>query len=1307
MPQHTSTGNLYPIDDLIYKNNGPPSSGTFAGVARTGSLLIDFATPGLYQNAGTQAAPIWTMVGAQPVNAGLTVTQLTANQVFQRTTKTGSTYGGGAGSISFSFSNTGAITALQYRLRDATTAAVLQNWTNTSTTSYAAGSHTGTYPAVPSRLGQYLIDTMPNNDPTQIVLGTSPVGMGGLTCVAGQSEAVRFFKNFDTANTITTAGITPNPYCSVYAAYTAPSSLAPGSAAWTVPATGGTYDSVGAATYLNTKSAATDVAWGVIGFGHDGTAISTWVPGQADYISLTTVIAGAGNAYEELFWFNGAGSAVANVSASAYLASMNTLFPALAATNTISNPRIVTSNEQDCNTTSGTGTFSQILPIKQAHQSFASSYTNAIYVSMPDVDLATAGNTVEIANTNSGVGRVAINWFRAAVRTTTGTYAPAINAVSVSGATVTLTMIAAAGTGFVGVGAWWTRFAAFPSGTLTGQLTFTGGSIVNGNTVTLTASASISGAIDVYYGNVPSGQQNNSAVALYDNYTSDGFSPGYTILTSGTAVSSGSATPTLTVTTPTGAIVGAPTFLYGTASYAVASLNYRLNGGASTAVTNLSVTSLGGGNYQWIGQCNTFGATATGQVIQILDGTTSGITVSTNAFAVVAAPSAATSITLVGTSFNPTGGYGSGALNASAYGTLPSSVMPASGSTAFTFEAYGKSAAAQSYVQSLFGGLFASSGNGYAGEAADGTFIGGVFASTLATSSSIVDNVRHHIAIQLNGSTATLWLDGVLKNTLSVSGTYTPSTFGVKTFGATPTASIWVGEMDSLRISNVAQYSGNFTPTPGQCMTGAEPGVIGFWPLLSNGSGVTTNTPVTISVPSGLGYTPTWTTTRQATGQITTSFSPTALIPTITTQYYVDPVNGLDTNNGTSSGTAFKTLSHALVQGTAGTTIGIQLVLSANYVALGTAAWNNTQPVANVVVTNPSGYRFISTQTGSSTTTTWTQNGTYSNVYQVAKNFNSVVDLASPTQPSVVIPSGQRLTVNGTYVTGDGSTATTITQCGPVYKVYTIQTSIANVAANPGSSYYDGTNTYVSTPTGRAADANVIGCANANNGRGGAQNNQFTYVENVDFVGGSCNFYMFNASTVTGQVYVFNVCSFQGSSNSNNNFSVQGFSTVYTQNCLAAYGQEDGFNYHSYEEDGTTGTSPNFHEFGNVAIGNGFNLAPSSNNCTTCHDYCVGTRINGIYVNSTSVPIAETNNAKTWNVGCFIGPSTSNASSYNVNDAALINAQQWLDSCVIAPAISPNYQVYVNTTATMNIATNMPFPTWNPSGGISPVTYSA
>lgn len=45
--------------------NGVVGTGTYAGIAAVGALLIDTTNAILYQNQGTAASPVWTKVGVE------------------------------------------------------------------------------------------------------------------------------------------------------------------------------------------------------------------------------------------------------------------------------------------------------------------------------------------------------------------------------------------------------------------------------------------------------------------------------------------------------------------------------------------------------------------------------------------------------------------------------------------------------------------------------------------------------------------------------------------------------------------------------------------------------------------------------------------------------------------------------------------------------------------------------------------------------------------------------------------------------------------------------------------------------------------------------------------------------------------------------------------------------------------------------------------------------------------------------------------------------------------------------------------
>jgi hypothetical protein len=73
---------------LTHTNAGPPTSGTsgsFAGYANPGALLIDETNGILYQNTGTRASPTWSLMVTNSVTdniaSGATQTQTGATQL--------------------------------------------------------------------------------------------------------------------------------------------------------------------------------------------------------------------------------------------------------------------------------------------------------------------------------------------------------------------------------------------------------------------------------------------------------------------------------------------------------------------------------------------------------------------------------------------------------------------------------------------------------------------------------------------------------------------------------------------------------------------------------------------------------------------------------------------------------------------------------------------------------------------------------------------------------------------------------------------------------------------------------------------------------------------------------------------------------------------------------------------------------------------------------------------------------------------------------------------------------------------------
>ena len=453
-----------------------------------------------------------------------------------------------------------------------------------------------------------------------------------------------------------------------------------------------------------------------------------------------------------------------------------------------------------------------------------------------------------------------------------------------------------------------------------------------------------------------------------------------------------------------------------------------------------------------------------------------------------------------------------------------------------------------------------------------------------------------------------------------------------------------------------------------------------------------------ISVPSGLRISSIPFNLSRIGDTVVNDFNPLSMIATPTTTYYVDPIAGNNGNAGTSAGAAFADLSFAL--GQASVDQIIITGLTGDYIAIGAKAWNNTQPNRTISVLNRTGYRFISTQCAG--VPTWTVNGTYGNVYQAtvtAANAGSVSDLISSTFPT---PPSSDMTL-----TQFDDFSDVISACPKGFKHLVKVASLAAVNATAGTWYHDGATTlYVRAHD----DRNLVGdtkmlpmLLSTTNGRWKpTSNDKNIYVENIDFVGGPSAFLSDAVSSITGQVLVFNKCSFQGSSSATGNgLGIRSFSTVYAYRCTATGNWADGFNYHSNESDGTTpSTSPTVYEIECLSYDNGITgSSGTSDNGSTAHDFCNVVRVNSVHLASSDATIAEINSAQTWNLGVYSAQASTVGAGRN-NFKAANDVIMLLDVCV---AQSGSNDRWLSETSTTVLKHYLSGPVSNGSGGAGTV----
>lgn len=420
-----------------------------------------------------------------------------------------------------------------------------------------------------------------------------------------------------------------------------------------------------------------------------------------------------------------------------------------------------------------------------------------------------------------------------------------------------------------------------------------------------------------------------------------------------------------------------------------------------------------------------------------------------------------------------------------------------------------------------------------------------------------------------------------------------------------------------------------------------------------------------ISPPAGSGFAPSFQFFRSG-DQISTNFNITSTIPAVTKGYFVNPLTGLDANSGLTTGLPLLNLSTALAK-----TDADQISftgLTGNVILRTTKSWNNVQPSRSMSVLNRTGFRVFSAKTASATLPVFIAHATLASIFQTtiaSASAAQVIDTHVLTVPS--------------YVDRNGNTKplpNVPSQCSTL-PLAASAAALSAQAPGAGGWFHDGTNLYVRTTDDRnlIGDTELVLSTTGNNGRFGATTNALTlYVEGIDFIGGNAPFLALTAAAGNTGTLAFNGCTFQGSQSSSNGLSVQGLLTVFLYRCGAYYNKADGFNYHSFQADGTTtGTSPTFFENECVAIGNGTTgSAATSDNATTWHDFAFGICLNGVYINSDDRVVALTNSAQGWMLGCIAGQAVKTVAG-SESFAALISSKLWLDTCVALAGPNPRW----------------------------------
>ncbi|EOE0154416.1 hypothetical protein ACJ8S7_005069 [Klebsiella pneumoniae] len=196
-------------------------------------------------------------------------------------------------------------------------------------------------------------------------------------------------------------------------------------------------------------------------------------------------------------------------------------------------------------------------------------------------------------------------------------------------------------------------------------------------------------------------------------------------------------------------------------------------------------------------------------------------------------------------------------------------------------------------------------------------------------------------------------------------------------------------------------------------------------------------------------------------------------------------------------------------------------------------------------------------------------------------------------------------------------------------QVLTAVSTLALCRSTPGSSYKNGSTIYIHLFDGRVPDSDSRLVMQLTNGR--IQDSSKVYLENITF---KDSFRGFQAEVKTagkkGYLYAKN-CTFDltVTANALNSLGVN----CILQNCIAQYGMQDAFNYHS--DQNSLGVKPWFIEIGCVGRWSGFDNLPN-NNGSTAHDGVVGIRINGEYYATFGRVVHDVHDGTTTvNIDCY------------------------------------------------------------------------
>jgi hypothetical protein len=398
----------------------------------------------------------------------------------------------------------------------------------------------------------------------------------------------------------------------------------------------------------------------------------------------------------------------------------------------------------------------------------------------------------------------------------------------------------------------------------------------------------------------------------------------------------------------------------------------------------------------------------------------------------------------------------------------------------------------------------------------------------------------------------------------------------------------------------------------------------------------------------------TWTTApiniyKLGTGEITTDFDVSKFqYVGAGKTYYVNIATGHNTNNdGLSEGAPLKSIWAAVNK----TDVDVIIIADGYYDrANGFAGFNVTRSMS-IKAKN----KGMVTASISDSNLTWTKTTGMTNVYQVSRT------------ATALIYDRKKIDEYGDYIK------------------LTKKNSIAEVDANQGSWYTDGTIVYVNTSDSRSPDVDVRVFLDLPHVVMSGNANQL-YMEGINLEGGKESINTESCLSPSTAGFYAKDCTFKYT-NGSNIYRTWGISKVYSQNCVAAQGRLDGFNYHVLNN-----VVPDVIEVNCIGRHNGLDDTSNSNNGSTMHDGGRIIRVNCEYHHNTGPNMIDVNEStQSWAVGISSHESLATAGTVSNTDYKVSNvgaSKMWLDSCI---SFGSDYSLVVDGTNSIAYVSNILF----------------